>query len=170
MDRNQLLYKIFKPIDMLLNSHKGERMLKVGDTAPDFKVKTHDGKTATLKDFAGKTVVLWFYPKADTPGCTAEGCAFRDRMAAFKEKNAVLLGVSFDTPEENMKFAEKFRFEFPLLCDVNREIGIAYGAAKTKEDKHANRIAYVIDGKGKVQATYPKVDAANFPEQVLGTL
>jgi len=91
-------------------------MLNVGDTAPRFTVKNHFGKDVSLSDFKGKKVVLWFYPKADTPGCTAEGCAFRDRVAKFNEKNTAVLGVSFDTVEENAKFAEKFGFEFPLLC------------------------------------------------------
>jgi peroxiredoxin Q/BCP len=170
MDKNQLLYKIFKPVDLFLNSHKGDRMLKVGDNAPNFTVQTDTGKTVSLKDFTGKTVVLWFYPKADTPGCTAEGCGFRDLASQFNSKGIVVLGVSFDTPVENRKFAEKFGFEYPLLCDVNREIGLAYGAAKTKDDKYANRIAYVIDGKGKITAAFPKVDAAAFPAQVLATL
>jgi peroxiredoxin Q/BCP len=142
-------------------------MLNIGDKAPDFKVQTHTGKTVGLKDFAGKKIVLWFYPKADTPGCTAEGCAFRDRNPKFHEKNAVLLGVSFDTVEENKAFAGKFGFEFPLLCDTKRELGVAYGACKTAADKNANRIAYVIDEKGIIQKAYPKVDAANFPETVL---
>lgn len=145
-------------------------MLKVGDKAPNFSVETHEGKKISLKDFLGKTVVLWFYPKADTPGCTAEGCGFRDRMHSFKEKNAILLGVSFDTVKENQEFAKKYRFEFPLLCDVNREIGLAYGACQSKEAKNANRIAYVIDLHGNIQAAYSKVDAANFPETVLQTL
>lgn len=145
-------------------------MLKPGDKAPDFSVQTHTGKTVGLKDFVGKTVVLWFYPKADTPGCTAEGCAFRDRTAQFHAKNAVLLGVSFDTVDENRAFANKFGFEFPLLCDTKRELGMSYGACKSVADKNASRIAYVIDGTGTIQSVYPQVDAANFPETVLKTL
>ena len=142
-------------------------MLNVGDTAPDFTVKNHLGKDVSLNDYRGKNLVLWFYPKADTPGCTAEGCAFRDRQAEFAKKNAEMLGVSFDTVEENKKFADKFRFEFPLLCDVERKLGVAYGACKAPTDKNAARIGYVIGPEGKIKKAYPKVDAANFPEQVL---
>jgi thioredoxin-dependent peroxiredoxin len=170
MDKSQFLYKIFKPIDLFISGKNGGKMLNIGDTAPDFTVETHQGKTVSLKDFRGKNLVLWFYPKADTPGCTAEGCGFRDRQGKFHEKNAVLLGVSFDTPAENMAFAKKYGFEFPLLCDTKRELGLAYGACKSASDKNAARIAYVIDPNGKIRAAYPKVDAANFPETVLGTL
>lgn len=142
-------------------------MLSVGSIAPLFSVLDHTGKTLTLQSFRGKNVVLWFYPKADTPGCTAEGCAFRDRQGAFEAKNAVLLGVSFDTPQENSAFARKYGFEFPLLCDTSRSIGVDYGACVSATDKHAKRIAYLIDEKGLVKKVYAKVDAATFPETVL---
>jgi peroxiredoxin Q/BCP len=145
-------------------------MLNIGDKAPSFTVQTHTGKTVHLADYSGKKVVLWFYPKADTPGCTAEGCAFRDRQDRFDEKNAVMLGVSFDTVEENAAFARKFGFEFPLLCDTNRSIGLAYGAAENESDQYAKRIAYVIGPNGTIEKVYPKVSAASFPETVLSEL
>src|SRR5688500_13557846 len=115
-------------------------MLKPGDAAPDFATTDERGNVVRLADFRGKTVVLWFYPKADTPGCTREGCAFRDLAAEFAAKDAVILGVSFDTPEENRSFAQKFGFKFPLLCDVDRELGLAYGACETPEEGYARRI------------------------------
>ncbi len=145
-------------------------MLKVGDKAPSFTVQDHHGKTVSLEHFQGKKVVLWFYPKADTPGCTAEGCGFRDRQALFAEKNAILLGVSFDTVAENAAFARKFGFEFPLLCDTTRSIGMSYGACANDSEAYAKRIAYVIDGMGKIVSVYPKVDAKTFPETVLRSL
>jgi thioredoxin-dependent peroxiredoxin len=145
-------------------------MLKVGDRAPSFEVLDHQGRKTSLEGLHGKTVILWFYPKADTPGCTAEGCAFRDRQSLFAAKNAVLLGVSFDSVAENAAFAKKFGFEFPLLCDSERVIGKAYGACESDQDKYAKRIAYVIDAKGVVSKAYPKVDAASFPEQVLAEI
>lgn len=145
-------------------------MLNVGEKAPAFNVKNHKGETVTLDQFKGKKVVLWFYPKADTPGCTAEGCSFRDRYSDFEKKNAAILGVSFDTVEENADFVKKFGFQYPLLCDVNREIGMSYGACQTPQDGYASRIGYVIDGNGKIERVYPKVDAKNFPGQVLETL
>src|SRR4051794_11129187 len=136
-------------------------MLQVGDKAPSFSVQDHTGKTLSLGSLQGKKVVLWFYPKADTPGCTAEGCGFRDRQALFHEKNAVLLGVSFDTVAENAAFARKFGFEFPLLCDTKRDIGMAYGACASVTDKNAKRIAYVIGTDGKIEKVYSKVEAAS---------
>jgi peroxiredoxin Q/BCP len=142
-------------------------MLEVGENVPEIKVKTHQGEFVSLSDFLGKNVILWFYPKADTPGCTAEGCGFRDRMQQFKDKNTVVLGVSFDTDEENRRFAEKFHFPFPLLCDTDRELGIAFGACKSETDKNAARIGYWIDTQGRVKRVYPKVDAKEFPEMVL---
>ncbi len=145
-------------------------MLNVGDTAPEFRVRNHKGEWITLNDFLGKKVVLWFYPKADTPGCTAEGCGFRDRAPKYTEKNTVILGVSFDTVEENKAFVDKFSFNYPLLCDTERQIGMSYGACKTSKDNNASRIGYVIDEKGKVLKAYPKVDAKTFPETVLNEI
>lgn len=170
MNKNDLLYKFLRPVDQLISGLKGGTMLNVGDTAPDFEVKANTGKSVRLSEFLGKKVILWFYPKADTPGCTAEACGFRDLNPKLKDKNAVILGVSFDTVEENAAFAQKFRLDFPLLCDTGRDIGMKYGACKTKEDKNASRIGYVIDEKGKILQAHAKVDARAFPEQVLNTL
>src|SRR5688572_11206148 len=99
---------------------EGATMLKEGDAAPELGVKDHTGKLHSLNDYRGKKIVLWFYPKADTPGCTAEGCSFQKHRAAYEKKNAVILGVSFDTEAENAAFAKKFHFDFPLLCDTER--------------------------------------------------
>lgn len=170
MDKNTLIYKIFRPVDQFISGLKGGTMLNVGDTAPDFEVQNHLGRKTSLKDFRGKKVILWFYPKADTPGCTAEACGFRDRNSKLADKNAVILGVSFDTMQENSAFAQKYGLDFPLLCDTDRDIGMKYGACKTKEDKNASRIGYVIDEKGVILQSHPKVDARAFPEQVLSTL
>jgi len=145
-------------------------LLEKGSVAPQFSVKSHENKTINLSDLKGKKVVLWFYPKADTPGCTAEACGFRDRKSAFEAKNAVLLGVSFDSVQENAAFARKFAVTYPLLCDTQREMGLAYGACEKPSDAYAQRIAYVIDEEGKIFSVYPKVDARAFPEEVLGTL
>lgn len=170
MDKNNFIYKVFRPVDQFISGLKGGEMLPVGKQAPDFEVQNHLGKTIKLKDFLGKKVILWFYPKADTPGCTAEACGFRDRFSKLQEKNAVILGVSFDTVEENRAFAEKYGLDFPLLCDTTRDIGMKYGACKTQADGNASRIGYVIDEKGVILQSHPKVDARAFPEQVLSTL
>jgi peroxiredoxin Q/BCP len=145
-------------------------MLKPGDPAPDFATTDERGNVVRLADFRGKTVVLWFYPKADTPGCTREGCAFRDLAAEFAAKDAVILGVSFDSPEENRSFAQKFGFKFPLLCDVDRELGLAYGACETPEEGYARRIGVVIDPDGIVRHYDAKVDAGRYPAEVLARL
>jgi thioredoxin-dependent peroxiredoxin len=145
-------------------------MLNVGEQAPDFDVLDHNRNRVKLSDLRGKKVVLWFYPKADTPGCTKEGCSFRDLNAEYQAKNAQILGVSFDTPEENKAFAEKFHFTFPLLCDTDRSIGLAYGATDSATAEYAKRIAYVIDEEGKIVQAHPKVDAATYPAEQLKTI
>jgi peroxiredoxin Q/BCP len=145
-------------------------MLAVGSKAPAFTVQDHRGKDVRLSDFLGRRLVLWFYPKADTPGCTAEGCSYRDLSAEFDKKKAAILGVSFDAVSENAAFAEKFHFTYPLLCDTTRAIGMAYGACDAPADKSARRIAYVIGPDGTIEHAFPKVDARTHPAEVLNLL
>ena len=133
-------------------------MLEKGTKAPSFSVKDHNGNTVSLADFAGKKIVLWFYPKADTPGCTIEGKGFRDDYEKFTEKNTVILGVSLDNETDNKAFAEKFNFPYPLLCDVNRDIALAYKAVKGPQDEYASRISYVIDANGNILEAISQVD------------
>ena len=133
-------------------------MLEIGTKAPSFSVKDHNGNTVSLADFAGKKIVLWFYPKADTPGCTIEGKGFRDDYEKFTEKNTVILGVSLDNETDNKAFAEKFNFPYPLLCDVNHEIALAYKAVKGPQDEYASRISYVIDANGNILEAISQVD------------
>ena len=133
-------------------------MLETGTAAPGFSVKDHNGNTVSLDGFRGKKVVLWFYPKADTPGCTKEGEGFRDNHAKFTERNTVILGVSLDNEVDNKAFAEKFNFPYPLLCDVNHELAIAYHAVKGPEDEYASRITYVIGEDGNILEAISQVD------------
>jgi peroxiredoxin Q/BCP len=133
-------------------------MLEKGTKAPNFSVKDHNGNTVSLTDFSGKKIVLWFYPKADTPGCTVEGKGFRDDYEKFTEKNTVILGVSLDNETDNKAFAEKFNFPYPLLCDVNHEIALAYKAVKGSQDEYASRISYVIDESGNILEAISQVD------------
>jgi len=133
-------------------------MLETGTKAPNFSVRDHNGNTVRLDDFSGKKVVLWFYPKADTPGCTMEGKGFRDDYARFTEKNTVVLGVSLDNEVDNKAFAEKFDFPYPLLCDVNHEVTLAYHASKGPEDQYASRITYVIGEDGNILEAISQVD------------
>ena len=145
-------------------------LLDVGSEAPDFQVKDHTGNDVKLSNLRGKTVVLWFYPKADTPGWTAEGRGFRELISEYQQKNVQILGASFDTIDANAAFAKKFDFPFPLLCDTDRDIGIKYGACDSPSAGNAKRITYVIDPEGNISQVYGKVNAAEHPKELLATL
>ena len=136
-------------------------MLQPGADAPEFSVNDHNGNKINLKDFLGKKIVLWFYPKADTPGCTMEGQGFRDDFKKFQQKDIQIFGVSLDNENDNKAFAEKFSFPYPLLCDVDREIALSYQAVSSKEDQYAARISYVIGEDGKVLESIENVDTKN---------
>jgi thioredoxin-dependent peroxiredoxin len=136
-------------------------MLQPGTVAPAFSVNDHNGNLINLKDYLGKKIVLWFYPKADTPGCTMEGQGFRDDFKKFEEKGIQVFGVSLDNEKDNKAFAEKFSFSYPLLCDVNKDIALAYHAIKSADDQHAARISYVIGEDGKILESIESVDTKN---------
>jgi len=129
---------------------KKAKMLKLGAPAPAFALQDHNGKTVTSASLAGKRVLLWFYPKADTPGCTAEGQGFCARMPELSD-GMVVLGVSFDGVDDNRAFAEKHAFPFGLLCDTDRAMSMAYGAAASAKDEYPERITYVIDADGDIE-------------------
>ena len=136
-------------------------MLQPGADAPEFSVNDHNGNKINLKDFLGKKIVLWFYPKADTPGCTMEGQGFRDDFEKFQQKDIQIFGVSLDNENDNKAFAEKFSFPYPLLCDVDREVALSHQAVSSKEDQHAARISYVISEDGKILESIENVDTKN---------
>ena len=156
----------------ILGRDSGEpaKLLEPGAAAPDFSVTAHDGSTVRLRDLRGRTVVLWFFPKADTPGCTTQGCGLRDRHPDFEPLGAVILGASFDPPAANRAFAEKFGYPFLLLCDTDRSLGLAYGACDRPDAGHARRITYVIDPQGRIAHVLPKVDPATHTALVLSLL
>jgi peroxiredoxin Q/BCP len=141
---------------------KGNKMakLKVGDKAPSFSLSSQDGKTVSLSDFKGKKLLLYFYPKADTPGCTKQACSIRDAAKELKKLGASAIGISPDEPSRQKKFDEKYSLGFPLLSDTDNKVAKAYGAwgeksmyGKTYEG--IIRSSFVIDGQGKiVQASY----------------
>jgi peroxiredoxin Q/BCP len=148
------------------------KLLAPGDKAPDFKTTDQDGKPVSLKDFAGKKVVLYFYPKDDTPGCTKEACAFRDGFADYRKRGIEVLGVSADDEESHQKFAKKFGLPFRLLADTERKIVKDYGAFGEKSlygrlFKGIYRITYLIDEKGKIAAVWPKVKPSEHARQIL---
>jgi peroxiredoxin Q/BCP len=146
--------------------------LKEGDKAPDFAVPDGTGKITRLKDLRGKKVVLYFYPKDDTPGCTKEACSFRDEFAKFKRRGIEVLGVSLDSEKSHQKFAQKYDLPFRLLADTKREISDSYGTygekkfmGRTYMGNH--RMTFLIDEKGKIKKIYAKVKPEDHAEEVL---
>ena len=146
--------------------------LKEGDKAPDFKVQDAEGKVVKLKDLRGKKVVLYFYPKDDTPGCTKEACAFRDSFGKFKKRGIEVLGVSLDSEKSHQKFAKKFDLPFRLLADTDRAVSESYGTYGKKkfmgrEYMGVNRMTFLIDEKGKIKKIYNKVKPEEHADEVL---
>jgi peroxiredoxin Q/BCP len=126
-------------------------LVKVGDTAPDFTLPSQSGEPVSLKNFIGiKSVVLYFYPKDDTPGCTTEACAFRDSYEVFKDAGAQVIGVSDDSPESHQKFTTKYKLPFILLSDTGKQVRKLYGVPSTL-GLLPGRVTYVIDKSGIVQ-------------------
>ncbi|MFY9341643.1 MAG: peroxiredoxin, partial [Planctomycetota bacterium] len=144
--------------------------LQRGDAAPAFAITDETGTTRKLADYRGKHVLVWFYPKADTPGCTAEGCGLRDHFADFMDRGVIVLGASFDNAADNAAWKQKHGFVFPLLCDTDRALAIAYGAADDKDARYARRIAVLIDADGKVAQVWTKVEPATFAATALAAL
>ena len=146
--------------------------LAAGDKAPEFSVKDQDGNTVKLSDFKGKKLVLFFYPKASTPGCTAEACNLRDNWERFQEKGYAILGVSADTQKRQSNFKNKYEFPFPLLADEDREVIQAYGVwgpkkFMGKEYDGIHRTTFIIDEDGKIEAVIKKVKTKEHTAQIL---
>jgi peroxiredoxin Q/BCP len=141
--------------------------LKVGIDAPAFTAKDTKGKTVSLSDFAGKTVVLYFYPKDDTPGCTKQAQSFRDNYAEYQGKEMVVLGVSMDDEASHQKFTEKYGLPFQLLADTDGAITKAYDV---DGGGYAKRVTYIIDGKGKISYVDDKVNTANHAQDILAAM
>jgi thioredoxin-dependent peroxiredoxin len=153
----------------------GERMMKLGEKAPAFSLPTGDGRTVSLKDFKGKKVVLYFYPKDNTSGCTKEACSFQENLSALKKKGAVLLGVSADSASSHAKFAAKYDLSFPLLSDEKKEVLKAYAVWKEKsmygrKYMGIERTTFVIDESGKIANIFQKVKVDGHSEEVLDVL
>ena len=136
--------------------------LKIGDKAPAFSLKTEDGRTVSLKSLKGKQVVLYFYPKDDTPGCTKEACGFRDSIKFIRKADAVVLGVSMDDAESHARFIKKYGLPFSLLCDEDGTVSKAYGVYKKKNMYGRiywgiERSTFIIDETGRLTAIFRKV-------------
>jgi peroxiredoxin Q/BCP len=154
-------------------SEKSE--LKAGQKAPDFTVLNDSGEKVKLSNYKGKKVVLYFYPKDDTPGCTKEACAFRDGIAQIRKRGAEVIGVSIDSVESHQKFKNKFDLNFSLLADTDKKIVEAYGTWKEKSmygKKYMGieRTTFVIDENGKITHIFPKVKVDQHYDEVLKAL
>ena len=152
-----------------------ELKLQVGDVAPPFTVSTSGGGRLSLADYLGKNVILYFYPKDDTPGCTKEACAFRDNFADFKKRGAIVLGVSPDPVKSHDKFVEKFKLPFTLLADEDKKIVEAYGVWGEKSfmgRKYLGvyRVTFLIGPDGKIKKIWPAVKPDEHVEEVLAAL
>jgi peroxiredoxin Q/BCP len=150
-------------------------MVEIGKPAPDFSLVDQHGKKVTLSKLKGSPVVLYFYPKDDTPGCTTEACNFRDDSAAFKKKGAIILGVSPDDTESHGKFATKFNLPFSLLADIGNKTCELYGVWKEKNmygKKYmgVERSTFLIDAKGIVRQIFPKVKVDGHSAAILEVL
>ena len=150
-------------------------MLNVGDPAPDIQVRTDSGEEFRLSEMKGKRVVLYFYPKADTPGCTVEACEFRDGIQAFAEKGTAVVGVSPDKPAAQAKFKTKYDLPFTLLADEDKAAAQAYGVWKEKniygkKVMGIERTTFVIGPDGRIEKIYSKVKAQGHAAEVLSGL
>ncbi len=149
--------------------------LRAGDRAPEFALQAAGGETVRLSALRGSRVVLYFYPKDDTPGCTREACGFRDERAGFRRAGAVVLGVSPDDPASHARFTKKFSLPFPLLSDPGAEVGKAYGVYKQKSLYGRTywgieRTTFLIDEQGRIARIFPRVKVDGHIEAVLAQL
>jgi thioredoxin-dependent peroxiredoxin len=142
-------------------------MLKVGDPAPDFTLPADDGGQFKLSSLRGRRVLLWFFPEADTPGCSLEGRGLRDHREYFDQSAIEVVGVSFDSVADNSAFARKHNFGFRLLSDTAHEVALAFGACESLKARYPERISFLIDANGRIERVYDKVDPRDHAAQVL---
>jgi thioredoxin-dependent peroxiredoxin len=150
-------------------------LLAVGTQAPDFTTTDQDGKKRSLSDFKGKRVILYFYPKDNTSGCTKEACAFRDHFDEFRRLGVEILGVSVDSEKSHQSFVQKYGLPFALLADTDKRLVEAYGVwgekrLYGKKYMGTNRVTYLIDEGGKIAAVFPKVKPDTHAEEMLAIL
>ena len=152
-----------------------QTMVQEGQAAPTFRLPTHEGTELSLEDLRGRKVVLYFFPKADTPGCTAEACAFRDLRAEFATKGAEIIGVSLDGPDAQRSFRDKYSLPFPLLADEQADVSKRYGVYVRKERDGRefwgiDRTTFLIDRQGVVRKVFPKVSVEGHADALLAAL
>ena len=146
--------------------------LEINKSAPEFELSDQDGDLHKLSDYRGKRLVLYFYPKDDTPGCTAEACSFRDNYSVFKQNDIVILGVSADSAESHAKFQEKYQLPFPLLSDPDHKVSEMYGVwglkkYRGREYYGINRTTFLIDEEGNLVKIYKKVKPAEHAQEIM---
>lgn len=147
-------------------------MLNIGDKAPNFTLPDKDGNNISLSDFLGKKVILYFYPKDNTPGCTKQACGFSENIQEFENNNTVIIGISKDSQKSHQNFTQKYDLKINLLSDVERQAIEAYGVWQEKKlygkvSMGIVRTTFVIDEKGNIEKIFDKVKAAQNPEEVL---
>lgn len=146
----------------------GDAMLKVGQKAPDFSLKDSNGQVRNLREFYGTPIVIYFYPKDDTPGCTKEACSFRDNYNLFKEQGIEVIGISYDSPESHAEFKKKYNLPFTLLSDIDKSVAEKYGANRgILNFIGAKRITYLLDKSGIIIKVYPNVTPAEHAGKIL---
>ena len=150
-------------------------MLKPGDPAPDFEAVLDNGDTVSLSHFKGKNVVLYFYPKDNTPGCTREACDFRDNISSLEDKNTVVLGVSPDNVKSHQKFKDKFDLPFPLISDETKDVAQAFGVWREKKMYGKTRMGivrstFIIGPDGLISKAYDSVKVAGHVEDIIASL
>ncbi|MFN4362307.1 MAG: peroxiredoxin [Hylemonella sp.] len=146
-------------------------VLEVGQSAPDFVLPDQDGKTRQLADWRGKWLVLYFYPKNDTPGCTTEACNFRDDWLLLQELGAAVVGVSVDTSAAHAAFAQKYKLPFPLLADAKGELAARYGALSDWwVYKFAKRQTFIVDPQGRIARIYRSIDSDKHSAEIVADL
>ena len=143
--------------------------IETGMKAPEFTAQITSGKTIHLRDYKGRKVVLYFYPKDDTPGCTVEACGLRDQYQKIRELNAEVLGVSVDNTDSHQKFTNKFNLPFPLVADPDKSITKSYGVLNDKSG-NARRVTFIIDEQGKIAKIFETVKPDQHPQEVLDAL
>jgi peroxiredoxin Q/BCP len=150
-------------------------MIEIGKKVPDFSLQNQDGKKISLKDFIGRKVVLYFYPKDDTSGCTKEACSFSDNLPIFSKVDTVILGVSPDSVKSHKKFSEKYKLKFDLLADEEKKVVEKYGVWKEKsmygrKYMGVERTTFIIDERGKIKTIFNKVKVDGHDKEVLAAL
>jgi peroxiredoxin Q/BCP len=151
------------------------KILEAGETAPDFDSLDDAGESIKLSDYRGREVILYFYPRADTPGCTKEACSFRDDYSAYEEAKIVILGVSPDTVRKQANFKEKWDLPFPLIADEDHSISEAYGVWGPKkfmgrEYEGVHRTTFIIDKQGKIKQVFENVKPAEHSQEILAAI